>query len=99
MSKLYYLNNGLPQGSPLSSFLFGVYVAEVFRARIMTRPTFRRMVSSFLDDEAIMVATMTVEDSKEKLVECLEECRDVAERRGMGFSTSKMDWLGFGDVG
>jgi len=91
------MNKGVPQGSPLSPFLFGVYVADVFRPRIQTRLNFRRMVCSYVDDGGILVATPTIKGTKEKLVECLGECVKVEETRGMGFSNSKMDWIGFGE--
>ena len=45
-TKDYHLNKGVPQGSPLSLFLFGIYVADVFRLRIQTRINFRAMISS-----------------------------------------------------
>jgi len=96
-SKVYYLNKGVPQGSPLSPFLFGAYVADVFRPRIQTRMNFRRMVSSYVDDGGILVATPTVEGTKEELAACLRECVEVAESRGMGFSSSEMDWIGFSE--
>ena len=34
ISKSYCLSKGIPQGSPLSPFLFGVYVADIFRPRL-----------------------------------------------------------------
>jgi len=91
----YCLNKGVPQGSPLSLFLFGVYIADVFKPRIQTRLNFTRMVSSYVDDGGILVATPMIEGMKEELVKCLDDCNRIGKSRGMGFSSSKMDWIGF----
>ena len=96
ISKEYHLNQGVPQGSPLSPFLFGVYVADMFKPRFSYRMGLRRMVTSYVDDGAILVATDTIEKTKEEIRSVLEECTRIAKDRGMGFSTKKMEWIGFG---
>ena len=65
-TKDYSLNKGVPQRSPLSPFLFGIYVADVFRPRIQTRINLRAMVSSYVDDGVIMISPDRVESTKEK---------------------------------
>jgi len=57
------------------------------------------MVSSYVDDGGILVATRKIESTKDrfKLVECWEDCDKVAKSRGMGFASSKMDWIGFSE--
>jgi len=96
-TKDYYLNKGIPQGSPLSPFLFGIYVADVFRPRIQTRVNFRAMVSSYVDDGVIVISTDQVESTKDKLIEYFGLCNKVAQDRGMNFSPKKIEWIGFGE--
>jgi len=96
-TKDYYLNKGVPQGSPLSPFLLGIYVADVFRPRIQTRINFRTMVSSYIDDGVIMISTDQVESTKDKLIEYFGLCNKVAQDRGMNFSRKRIDWIGFGE--
>ena len=96
ISKEYNLNQRVPQGSPLSSFLFGVYVADMFKPRFSFRMGLGRMVTSYVDDGAILVATDTIEKTKDEIKRTLEECTKIAKDRGMDFSTKKMEWIGFG---
>ena len=97
MTKDYHLNKGVPQGSPLSPFLFGIYVADLFRPRIQTRINFRAMVSSYVDDRAILISTDRIDSTKEGLREYFGMCNEVAQGRGMSFSPKKIEWIGFGE--
>lgn len=97
ISKVYHLNKGVPQGSPLSPFLFGIYVADIFRPRFETRPKLRCMISSYVDDGAVVVATNSVNKTKRTISILFEECCKVARERGMSFSSSKTDWMGMDD--
>ena len=91
ISKSYNLNKGVPQGSPLSPFLFGVYVADMFKPRFSFRIGLRRMVTSYVDDGAILVSTNSVENTKEEIQKTLQECKNIARSRGMDFSMKKME--------
>ena len=96
VSKEYNLNKGVPQGSPLSPFLFGVYVADMFKPRFSFRIGLRRIMTSYVDDGAILVSTNSVKNTKEEIRKTLGECKSIARSRGMDFSMKKMEWIGFG---
>ena len=97
MSKEYNLNKGVPQGSPLSPFLFSVYVADMFKWRLCRKRDLRRMVSSCVDDGVILVATGNKEKTKQQMIECFDDCKKIAKERVMDFSVKKLDWMGIGD--
>lgn len=99
VSKVYHQNKRIPQGSPLSPFLFEVYIADMFSPRIRVGPSLRRMVISYVDDGTILVVAESMDMAKHGLVEAYEDCNRVAVGRGMRFSAIKTKWIGFGDRG
>ena len=96
ISKVYHTSKGLPQGSPLSPFLFRAYVADIMRPRMIYTPSMRRIVSSYVDDEVVLVAADTRDCARDMLVDTYRDCCRVASGRGMGFSVLKTKWIGFG---
>ena len=96
ISKEYYTNRGVPQGSPLAPYLFGIYLTDVFSPRIQTRINMTSMVSSYVDDGTIVVASNSVPGAKEQLEVIYKRCNEIASNRGMGFSPSKTVWMGIG---
>ena len=87
----------MPQGSPLSPFLFGVYVADMAKSRICYRIDLRRMVVSYVDDGVILVSTGNKKKTKQESMKCFGECKEVAKEKGMDVSLKKLDWMGIGE--
>jgi len=94
--KPYFVNCGIPQGSPLSPFLFGAYVADIFEPCLRYSPPVRTVVSSFVDDGVILVASDSRDLTRYTMTELFKDCDRIAKRRNMGFSAIKTKWIGFG---
>jgi len=91
ISRSFCLSWGIPQGSPLSPFLFGVYIADIFRPRLKVSPSIRSLVVSYVDDGGIMVAGESVVMVKGRLEEVFLDCSVVASGRFMSFSGLKTE--------
>jgi len=91
ISRQYWTNQGVPQGAPLSPYLFGIYVSDVFRPRISTRMATASITMSYVDDGTVLAATNSFESTKDELVKGYNECSVVARKREMGFSPAKVD--------
>jgi len=96
VSKPYLVNCGIPQGSLLSPFLFGAYVADIFEPRLQYSPSVRTVVSSYVDDGVILVASDSRDLTRYMMAELFKDCDRVARGRKMGFSMIKTKWIGFG---
>ena len=80
----YITNNGIPQWSPLSPFLFGAYIKSLMDPCLDTSPNSTQMVISHVDDALICISA----DSR-KLVESLVRSTWAAlnaEANGIGMS-------------
>jgi len=96
VSKPYFVNRGIPQGSPLSPFLFGAYVGDIFEPRLRYSPSVRTVVSSYMDDGVILVASDSRDLTRYTMAELFKDCDRIARGRKMGFSAIKTKWIGFG---
>ena len=96
ISKRYFVNSGIPQGSPLSPFLFGGYVLNIFEPRLRYSPSVRTVLSSYVEDEVILVASDSRNLTTNTMAEWFKDCDRIARGRRMGFSVIKTKWIGFG---
>ena len=96
ISKPYFVNRGITQGSPLFPFLFGAYVADIFEPRLGYSPSVRTVVSSYVDDGVILVASDSRDLTRYTMAEVFKDCDRIARGRKMGFSAIKTKWIGFG---
>jgi len=95
-SKEFYLNKGIPQGSPLLPFLFGVYFADIFGPRLKYTPLLQLFVSSYVDDGLVAATGDSIAMVTGPIEEVYENCSQVARGGGRQFSALKMEWIGFG---
>jgi len=96
VSKPYFVNCGIPQGSALFPFLFGAYVMDIFEPHLQYSPSVRTVISSYVDDGVILVASDSRDLTRYTMAELFTDCDRVARGRKMGFSTIKTKWIGFG---
>jgi len=96
ISKSFNCNKGVPQGLPLSPFLFGVYMSDIFAPRFQYSRGMSRLICSYVDDGIIMVAAPTWKLGTQYLGEMVEECMAVGKLRCVGFEVRKSEWIGFG---
>ena len=96
MSRVYDVDKGIPQGSLLSPYLFGIYVEEIFKPRFKHGPSVSCFVSSYVDDGGVMVCGETRQIVVSKMKELYEDCHRIARLRNMRFAARKMEWMGMG---
>ena len=90
---VYTCNRGVPQGSPLSPFLFGAYVKKLADPRLIAQPDHSRLVISYVDDVLICVSARdhpTLEALARSTWACLTS---EALQIGMSFADNKTKTL------
>ena len=98
ISRDYGISRGILQGSPLSPFVFGAYVADVLTPRLRYGPSVWVIVISYVDDAVIAVAADSQTLAMYIAAEVFEDCCRVAGARGLGFAALKTEWIGLGDL-
>ena len=95
ISSEYFLSKGIPQGSPLSAFLFGLYVADIFRPRLPYSPSLRSITVSYVDDAGIVVAADSQEMVRGELERVFDECPVVAKGGLLMRYRGRVGWVRF----
>ena len=85
----YTTNQGIPQGSPLSPYLFCAHIKKVMDGRIRDDGNTTRMVISYVDDAAICVSAKDKKDLQGHAQEIWDEMKEEAKKIGMDFAEEK----------
>ena len=88
-SQTYVTNQGIPQGSPLSPYLFCAHIKEVMRERIGDDRHSTTMVVSYVDDAAICISAKDKTRLQEMARRIWGDMRTVAGKIGMDFAEEK----------
>ena len=85
----YTTNQGIPQGSPLSAYLFCAHIKRVMDGQIRDDGNTTRMVISYVDDAAICVSARDKRDLQGHAQEIWDEMKKEARKIGMDFAEEK----------
>ena len=85
--------NGVPQGSPLSPFLFGAYIKSLMDPRLITTADSTRIVISYVDDVLICVSARTRESTESLARSTWADLNAKAAHLGMSFAENKTKTL------
>lgn len=91
--RVYTSNQGIPQGSPLSPFLFGAYIKTLMDPRLIVSPDHSRLVISYVDDVLICISA-TSRSTVESLARTTwASLNSDAHNLGMSFAENKTKTL------
>ena len=85
----YVTNSGIPQGSPLSPYLFGAYVKKIMYSSGRTEEQDDFLLISYVDDLIICIKGRTEEEMERKTRAAWAEVNRRATSRGMSFAENK----------
>ena len=89
LRKMVKVNTGIPQGSPLSATLFGIYVEPPHEC---PNPT-NMFISSYVDDIQVTVSSSSWIRNSILLEGAFTRIRDIANSLKLSFSTHKTDLM------
>ena len=91
-SKPYYVESGIPQGSPISPILFSIYIRHLFPK---VRMKFNAHSPSFIDDVAIYVENKTAKQNCKEIEIILKTAFDWAASNNVKFDDEKSELIHF----
>ena len=86
-SKTYYVESGIPQGSPISPILFLIYIRHLFPK---IRMKFNAHSPSFIDDVAIYVENKTAKQNCKEIEIIVKTAYDWAASNNVKFDDDKI---------
>ena len=91
-SKTYYVESGIPQGSPISPILFLIYIRHLFPK---IRMKFNAHSPSFIDDVAIYVENKTAKQNCKEIEIIVKTAFDWAASNNVKFDDDKSELIHF----
>ena len=92
LRKTYYVESGIPQGSPISPILFLIYIRHLFPK---IRMKFNAHSPSFIDDVAIYVENKTAKQNCKEIEIIVKTAFDWAASNNVKFDDDKSELIHF----
>jgi hypothetical protein len=88
-SNTYEITAGVPQGSPLSPYLFAIAMTNIAQPNIQENRKNRTMTLSYVDDFTILIGGKISDERKKEAKKEWDEIKKKAETEGMKFADNK----------
>jgi hypothetical protein len=88
-SEKYNITAGVPQGSPLSPYLFAIAMKNIAQPEIRETRKHRTITLSYVDDYTLLIGGKTTGERKKETEREWKRLKSKAEENGMNFADNK----------
>jgi retron-type reverse transcriptase len=88
-SDSHKITAGVPQGSPLSPYLFAIAMKNIAQPNIREHRKHRTMTLSYVDDFTILIGGKTSDERKRETKKEWERIKEKVQEEGMNFADNK----------
>lgn len=92
------VDNGIPQGSPVSPVLFTLYITDLLKSlkRTAGEKGMRVYFPMFIDNDSLVISVETWEEGRRWSRELFQEMGECAREKKMGCEEARFSWTRIG---